>query len=73
MFRLCFFLLTVCVCDTVCAQRTYPVMAIREAITIDGKWDKPVLEKSQADKHGELPASMITKPSNQPHEQKRFN
>jgi len=45
MFRLCFLLLTVCVCDTVCAQLTYPVMATREAITIDGKWDKPVWKK----------------------------
>lgn len=45
MFRLCFLLLTVCVCDTMYAQLTYQVMALREAITIDGKWDKPVWKK----------------------------
>ena len=35
MFRLYFLLIAVCVCDTVCAQLTYQVMAICEAVTID--------------------------------------
>lgn len=45
MVRLYFILLTVCVCDTVCAQLTYKVAATPKNIAIDGKWDKPVWEK----------------------------
>ena len=47
MFRFCFLLLAVCILDTVYAQSNYQVKAIREQITIDGKWDKPVWEKVQ--------------------------
>lgn len=45
MFRLCFLLLALYVCNTVDAQLTYQVKAISEKITIDGKWEKPVWEK----------------------------
>jgi hypothetical protein len=45
MLRLYFLLLMVCVCDTVCAQLTYAVRRVHEAIAIDGKWDKPVWKK----------------------------
>ena len=45
MFRFYFLLLAVCMCNTVYSQLTYRVMSIREQITIDGKWDKPVWEK----------------------------
>ena len=48
MFRFYFLLLAVCMCNTVYSQLTYRVMAIREQITIDGKWDKPVWEKVKA-------------------------
>ncbi|SHH29572.1 Carbohydrate-binding family 9 [Chryseolinea serpens] len=45
MLRLYFFLLLVCVCETVHAQLTYQVMPVRETMTMDGKWDKPVWKK----------------------------
>ncbi|AYB29367.1 hypothetical protein [Chryseolinea soli] len=48
MFRLCFLLLTVCVCDAGHAQLTYRVMVTHEAITIDGKWDKPAWKKVES-------------------------
>ena len=48
MFRFYFILLAVCMCNTVYSQLTYRVMAIREQITIDGKWDKAVWEKVKA-------------------------
>ena len=43
MFRLCFLL--VCIFDTVFAQLNYHVSSIREKISVDGQWDKPVWEK----------------------------
>src|SRR5688572_10595175 len=45
MFRLYALLLAVFMGNTVYSQLTYRVMAIREQITIDGKWDKPIWEK----------------------------
>jgi hypothetical protein len=48
MFRFYFLLLAVCMCNTVYSQLTYRVMAIREQITIDGKWDKPVWRNVKA-------------------------
>ena len=53
MFRFYFLLLAVCMCNTVYSQLTYRVMSIREQITIDGKWDKPVWEKVTAGKDRE--------------------
>jgi hypothetical protein len=47
MFKLYFFLLVMCVYDTVYPQPTYQVGARLGKITIDGKWDKPVWEASK--------------------------